>query len=62
MLDWAGVACGREGAEVEGPEAQRGIQWSIRAFCCDCRVSHPNIVALEDVHESPSHLYLAMEL
>nr|KAF6492794.1 pregnancy up-regulated nonubiquitous CaM kinase [Molossus molossus] len=26
------------------------------------RVSHPNIVALEDVHESPSHLYLAMEL
>lgn len=29
---------------------------------CRCRVSHPNIVALEDVHESPSHLYLAMEL
>ncbi|EPY73703.1 Calcium/calmodulin-dependent protein kinase type 1B-like protein [Camelus ferus] len=28
----------------------------------DLRVSHPNIVALEDVHESPSHLYLAMEL
>ncbi|KAI2601231.1 pregnancy up-regulated nonubiquitous CaM kinase [Homo sapiens] len=26
------------------------------------RISHPNIVALEDVHESPSHLYLAMEL
>ncbi|KAM6151634.1 calcium/calmodulin-dependent protein kinase type 1B [Rhynchocyon petersi] len=26
------------------------------------RDSHPNIVALEDVHESPSHLYLAMEL
>uniref|UniRef100_A0A5F9D715 Calcium/calmodulin-dependent protein kinase type 1B n=1 Tax=Oryctolagus cuniculus TaxID=9986 RepID=A0A5F9D715_RABIT len=26
------------------------------------RVNHPNIVALEDVHESPSHLYLAMEL
>lgn len=31
------------------------------SLCC-CRVSHPNIVALEDVHESPSHLYLAMEL
>ena len=29
---------------------------------CRCRVSHPNIVALEDVLESPSHLYLAMEL
>uniref|UniRef100_A0A2K5BY20 Calcium/calmodulin-dependent protein kinase type 1B n=1 Tax=Aotus nancymaae TaxID=37293 RepID=A0A2K5BY20_AOTNA len=26
------------------------------------RISHPNIVALEDVHESPSHLYLAVEL
>ncbi|XP_055123107.1 calcium/calmodulin-dependent protein kinase type 1B [Symphalangus syndactylus] len=26
------------------------------------RISHPNIVALEEVHESPSHLYLAMEL
>lgn len=30
-------------------------------FLC-FRISHPNIVALEDVHESPSHLYLAMEL
>uniref|UniRef100_A0A8C6EJ84 Calcium/calmodulin-dependent protein kinase type 1B n=1 Tax=Microcebus murinus TaxID=30608 RepID=A0A8C6EJ84_MICMU len=26
------------------------------------RVSHPNIVSLKDVHESPSHPYLAMEL
>lgn len=33
-----------------------------KGFFLLCRVSHPNIVALEDVHESPSHLYLAMEL
>lgn len=33
-----------------------------KGFFLPCRVSHPNIVALEDVHESPSHLYLAMEL
>lgn len=26
------------------------------------RIKHENIVALEDIYESPSHLYLVMQL
>lgn len=54
-LDWAGLGGSKEtvGLPSGGPQG---------ASLCRCRVSHPNIVALEDVHESPSHLYLAMEL
>lgn len=52
-LDWAGLGGSKEtvGLPSGGPQG---------ASLCRCRVSHPNIVALEDVHESPSHLYLAM--
>lgn len=27
-----------------------------------CRIKHPNIVALDDIYESSSHLYLIMQL
>ena len=48
---------------LRGPERPRGgCGGPYGPFYCHCRVSHPNIVSLEDVHESPSHLYLAMEL
>lgn len=54
-LDWARLGGSKEvaGLPSGGPQG---------TSLCRCRVSHPNIVALEDVHESPSHLYLAMEL
>lgn len=29
---------------------------------CFCRIKHENIVALEDIYESPDHLYLIMQL
>ncbi|XP_021564041.1 calcium/calmodulin-dependent protein kinase type 1B isoform X2 [Carlito syrichta] len=54
-------------ASPRRPCVARRPWWRTRSQCSagsphSCRVSHPNIVALEDVHESPSHLYLAMEL
>lgn len=27
-----------------------------------CRIKHPNIVALDDIYESGTHLYLIMQL
>lgn len=52
---WTGLGGSKEGAGLPSGCPQG-------TSLCRCRVSHPNIVALEDVHESPSHLYLAMEL
>lgn len=31
-------------------------------FCFSFRIKHENIVALEDIYESPNHLYLVMQL
>lgn len=31
-------------------------------FSLFCRIKHENIVALEDIYESPDHLYLIMQL
>lgn len=32
------------------------------AFFFTFRIKHENIVALEDIYESPNHLYLVMQL
>lgn len=34
----------------------------LHASTCFCRIQHENIVALEDIYESPDYLYLIMQL
>lgn len=36
--------------------------YSLCVFRCSFRIKHENIVALEDIYESPNHLYLVMQL
>ena len=36
--------------------------YSMCALFFSFRIKHENIVALEDIYESPNHLYLVMQL
>lgn len=41
--------------------------WNLTSYlmhvlCFPFRIKHENIVALEDIYESPNHLYLVMQL
>lgn len=38
------------------------LTYCILSFFSFCRIKHPNIVSLEDIFESKSHLYLVMQL
>lgn len=38
------------------------LLFCVCAFFFSFRIKHENIVALEDIYESPNHLYLVMQL